>query len=75
MPTAVPLAIQTYRTVEKGHGRIENGLQYVKDLRMGEDASQTQVGYAAAILAMIRNTAISVPRRAGYRAIGALTPL
>jgi predicted transposase YbfD/YdcC len=134
--TAVPMAIQTYRTVEKGHGRleerqirvsselagysawpyleqvfeytrrwtskgitkqqirygitslpamvsdparvgalkrghwqIENGLHYIKDVTMGEDASQTHVGYAADILAMIRTTAISLLRRAGHQAI------
>jgi len=57
--------------LKRGHWQIENGLHYVKDVTMGEDASQTHVGYAADILAMIRNTAISLLRRAGYRTIAA----
>lgn len=57
--------------LKRGQWQIENGLHYVKDVTMGEDASQTHVGYAADILAMIRNTAISLLRRAGYRAIAA----
>lgn len=57
--------------LKRGHWQIENGLHYVKDVTLGEDASQTHVGYAADILAMLRTTAISLLRRAGYRTIAA----
>jgi predicted transposase YbfD/YdcC len=57
--------------LKRGHWQIENGLHHVKDVTLGEDASQTHVGDAADILAMIRNTAITLLRRAGYRTIAA----
>jgi len=57
--------------LKRGHWQIENGLHHVKDVTLGEDASQTHVGYAADILAMIRTIAITLLRRAGYRAIAA----
>ena len=57
--------------LKRGHWQVENGLHYVKDVTLGEDASQARVGNGADILAMVRNTAISLLRRAGYRTIAA----
>ena len=57
--------------LKRGHWQIENALHWVKDVTLGEDASQAHVGYAADILAMLRNTAISLLRREGYRTIAA----
>ncbi len=41
------------------------------DVTLGEDASQTHLGNGADVFAMLRNTAISLLRRAGYRNIAA----
>ena len=57
--------------LKRGHWQVENGLHYVKDVTLREDASQTHVGRGADILAMVRNTAISLIRRAGHRDIAA----
>jgi predicted transposase YbfD/YdcC len=57
--------------LKRGHWQVENALHYVKDVTLGEDASQTHVGRSADVLAMVRNIAISVLRRAGYRTIAA----
>ena len=57
--------------LKRGHWQVENGLHYVKDVTLGEDACQTHVGYGADILAMLRNTAITLIRRAGHRDIAA----
>lgn len=57
--------------LKRGHWQIENGLHYVKDVTLGEDASQTYVGTAADVCAMVRNIAISLLRRDGHRDIAA----
>ena len=58
-------------TLKRGHWQVENGLHYVKDVTLKEDASQTHVGNGADVFAMVRNVAISLLRRAGYRNIAA----
>lgn len=58
-------------TLKRGHWQVENGLHYVKDVTLGEDGCQTYVGAGADVFAMVRNTAISLLRRAGYRSIAA----
>ncbi len=57
--------------LKRGHWQVENGLHWVKDVTLGEDASQTHVGHGADVLAMLRNTAISLLRRVGFRTIAA----
>jgi len=57
--------------LKRGHWQVENGLHYVKDVTLGEDASQTHVGNGADVLAMVRNIAISLIRRVGHRDIAA----
>jgi hypothetical protein len=57
--------------LKRGHWQVENGLHYVKDVTLGEDASQTHVGNSADVFAIVRNTAIRMLRRAGYRNIAA----
>jgi predicted transposase YbfD/YdcC len=57
--------------LKRGHWQVENALHYVKDVTLGEDASQTHVGNAADVLAMLRNIAISLLRRDGHRDIAA----
>ena len=57
--------------LKRGHWQVENALHYVKDVTLGEDASQTHVGTAADVIAMLRNIAISLLRRDGHRDIAA----
>jgi len=57
--------------LKRGHWQVENGLHYVKDVTLGEDASQTHIGTAADVFAMLRNIAISLLRRDGHRDIAA----
>jgi predicted transposase YbfD/YdcC len=70
LPATVSGAAQL-AALKRGHWQVENGLHYVKDVSLGEDASQTHVGAGADVLAMVRNIAISLLRRAGYRTIAA----
>lgn len=57
--------------LKRGHWQVENALHYVKDVTLDEDASQTHIGNAADVFAMVRNIAIGLLRRAGYRNIAA----
>lgn len=58
-------------TLKRGHWRIENGLHYVKDVTMGEDRSTVHADNGPKIMAALRNTAISLLRRAGFSTIAA----
>jgi len=49
----------------RGHWGIENGLHWVRDATMGEDASKVRSGSAPRALATLRNLVISVLRLAG----------
>lgn len=53
----------------RGHWGIENRLHYVRDMSLGEDASQVRTGAAPQVLAALRNTVIGVFRQAGERNI------
>jgi predicted transposase YbfD/YdcC len=70
LPADVSDAAQLAK-LKRGHWQVENGLHYVKDVTLGEDASQTHRGNGADVFAMVRNIAISLLRRAGYRCIAA----
>ena len=50
----------------RGHWTIENPLHYVRDVTMGEDASQIHTGHAPQALAALRNGIISLLRRKGW---------
>ena len=52
-------------TASRGHWSIENGLHWVRDATMGEDASKVRSGSAPRVLATLRNLAIGVLRLAG----------
>ena len=54
LPATVSSAAQL-AALKRGHWQVENGLHYVKDVTLGEDASQTHVGAGADVLAMVRN--------------------
>jgi len=47
----------------RGHWGIENGLHYVRDVSMAEDASRVRTGAAPTNLAGVRNAALVLLRR------------
>jgi predicted transposase YbfD/YdcC len=53
----------------RAHWGIENPLHWVKDVVLGEDHSSIRAHPAAAVMAVIRNLAITLFRRAGHTAI------
>ena len=55
----------------RGHWQIENGLHYVRDVTLGEDACQVRMQRAPANLAACRNAALNLLRRAGVTNIAA----
>jgi Transposase DDE domain len=57
--------------VWRGHWQIENGLHYVRDVTLGEDACQVRSGHAPAVFAACRNTTLNLLRQAGHTNIAA----
>lgn len=55
--------------LKRGHWGIENGLHRTKDVTLGEDASLVHREQGPTVLAVVRDTALSLLRRAGCRAI------
>jgi predicted transposase YbfD/YdcC len=55
----------------RGHWAIENRSHYVRDVTMGEDASQISKGYAPQVLAGIRNGLITALRSEGVTNVAA----
>jgi predicted transposase YbfD/YdcC len=55
----------------RGHWQIENGLHYVRDVTLGEDACQVRSGHAPANLAACRNAALNLLRRHGVTNVAA----
>jgi predicted transposase YbfD/YdcC len=55
----------------RGHWQIENGLHYVRDVTLGEDACQVRADRAPANLAACRNTALNLLRQHGVTNIAA----
>ncbi len=53
----------------KGHWAIESKVHYVRDVTYREDASQVRTGDLPRVMATLRNTAISLIRLAGHKAI------
>ncbi len=56
-------------TLVRGHWQIENGLHYIKDVTLGEDRSLIHKGNGPSIMAILRDTVVSVLHRAGWRTI------
>jgi hypothetical protein len=44
--------------LRRGHWQIENGLHYIRDVTLGEDACRVRKGAAASVLAGLRNAAL-----------------
>lgn len=57
----------------RSHWYIENRLHWVRDVTFAEDASQIRTGHGPAVMAVLRNLAISVHRRHGATNIAAAT--
>jgi predicted transposase YbfD/YdcC len=55
----------------RGHWGIENGLHWVRDVSLGEDASPIRTGNGPRGMAAVRNVVISILRRAGHPNIAA----
>jgi predicted transposase YbfD/YdcC len=55
----------------RGHWRIENGLHYVRDVTLGEDACQVRKDRAPANLAACRNAALNLLRQHGVTNVAA----
>lgn len=55
----------------RGHWQIENGLHYVRDVTLGEDACQVRADRAPANLAACRNAALNLLRQAGVTNVAA----
>ncbi len=68
LPAAVAGADRLLTRV-RGHWQIENGLHYVKDVTLGEDRSLIRKGNGPNIMAILRDTVVSVLHRAGWRTI------
>lgn len=70
LPPAVGSA-ERLLALKRGHWSIENQLHRPKDVLLGEDASLVHAGTGPTILAMLRDTAISLLHRAGVRTLTA----
>lgn len=57
----------------RGHWHIENRLHWVRDVTFDEDRSQIRTGHGPAVMATLRNLAISIHRRHGAINIAAAT--
>lgn len=70
--TSLPAAVADagrLLTLVRGHWQIENGLHYAKDVTLGEDRSLIHKGNGPSIMAILRDTVVSVLHRAGWRTI------
>lgn len=55
--------------LRRGHWQIENALHYTKDVTLGEDRSLSHTGSGPTVMGLLRDTALSLLRRAGHRRI------
>ncbi len=72
--TSLPPAIADARrllALVRGHWQIENGVHYVKDETLGEDRSQVRTGQGPNVLAILRDTALTLLRQSGCRTVAA----
>ena len=68
-PTVAPPA--RLLALKRGHWAIENRLHRCKDVALHEDASLVHTGHGPKLLALFRDTALSLLYRAGHRAVAA----
>lgn len=71
--TSCLMDAQAVAEVVRGHWQVENGLHWVKDAVLKEDACTTHTGNAPQNLALLRSLTVTLFRLAGYHSItGAL---
>ena len=70
LPAAIALPERLLK-LKRGHWTIENRLHYVKDVTMREDQSTVHKDNGPKIMAALRNTVVSLLRRAGFSTIAA----
>jgi predicted transposase YbfD/YdcC len=70
LPAAIAIP-ERFLKLKRGHWTIENRLHYVKDVTMREDQSTLHTGNGPKIMAALRNTVVSLLRRAGFSTIAA----
>lgn len=57
--------------LRRGHWTIENALHRQKDVTFGEDASLVRLGQGPTVMALVRDAALNLLRRAGVRHVAA----
>jgi predicted transposase YbfD/YdcC len=67
----VQTAPERLLTLVRGHWGIENRLHWVRDVTLGEDASQVRTGAAPQVMAALRNVVIGLLRDRGCTNIAA----
>jgi hypothetical protein len=55
--------------LSREHWGIENKLHYVRDVTYREDQARTNAGHAPQVLAALRNTALTLLRRLGFKPV------
>jgi hypothetical protein len=55
--------------LSRAHWGIENRLHYVRNVTCREDHARTNAGHAPQVLAALRNTALTVIRRPGFKPV------
>ena len=55
--------------LKRGHWTVENHLHHAKDVTLGEDRSLSHAGSGPTVMALLRDAALSLLRRAGHRRI------
>jgi predicted transposase YbfD/YdcC len=55
--------------LSREHWGIENRLHYVRDVTYREDQARTNAGHAPQVLAALRNTALTMLRRLGFKPV------
>lgn len=55
--------------LSRAHWGIENRLHHVRDVTCREDQARTHAGHAPQVLAALRNTALTIIRRLGFKPV------
>jgi hypothetical protein len=55
--------------LSRAHWGIENHLYHIRDVTCREDQARTNAGHAPQVLAALRNTALTVIRRLGFKPV------
>lgn len=55
--------------LSRDHWGIENRLHYVRDVTYREDQTRSNAGHAPQVLAALRNTALTMLRRLGFKPV------